>query len=93
MLDDAGSDPAAILPGLTSGDPIAALAFAPGIGAVDDLAARFRDRMLAVFGCFIPPLFQQEVQRRDAAHELRSTLAERYTRHLRSANCDPPICQ
>lgn len=85
MLDDARSDPAAILPGLATGDPVAALGFAPGIGAVDELAERFRDRMMANFGISITPPFQQEVQRREAACDLRATLAERYTRHLRTA--------
>jgi hypothetical protein len=84
MLDDAQNDPAAILPGLTRGDPIVALAYRPGIAAADELAERFRDRMLANFGLSMPAVFQQEVQRRDAASALRSTLAERYTRHLRN---------
>lgn len=88
MLDDAQNDPAAILPGLAGRDPIAKLAFAQGVGAVDELAERFRDRMLAAFGTFIPPIFQQEVQRRDAARELRATLAERYTRQLRGIGHD-----
>jgi hypothetical protein len=83
MLDDAQADPDLILPGLP-GDPISALAFAPGIAAVDELAERFRDRMLANFGAAIPPIFQQEVQRRDAAHDLRTSLAVRYARHLRT---------
>lgn len=83
MLDDAQNDPAAILPGLTRDDPIAVLAYAPGLAA-DELAERFRDRMLANFGIAIPAAFQQEVQRRDAARELRVTLVERYARHLRN---------
>jgi hypothetical protein len=82
MLDDTLNDPAAILPGLAGGDPIVALAYREGIAAADELAARFRDRMLANFGISITPPFQQEVQRRDAARELQATLAERYTRHL-----------
>ena len=83
MLDDAKNDPAAIFPSFAGDDPIAVLAFGHDIGAVAELAERFRDRTLAAFGTFIPPIFQQEVQRRDAARELRATLAERYTRHLR----------
>lgn len=85
LLEDAQNDPAAILPGLVSRDPIAMLAFAPGIAAVDELAERFRDRMLAAFGSFIPPAFQHEAQRRAAANTLCRTLAERYARHLRLA--------
>jgi len=84
MLDDAQNDPAAILPGLTRRDPIAMLAFGQGIGAVDDLAASYRDRMLANFGVGIVVEFQQRLLRRDAAQDLRATLAERYARHLRN---------
>lgn len=83
LLDDTRNDLAAMLAPL-AGDPIAMLAFGEGFGAVDDLAARFRDRMLANFGVAIAPVFQQVVNRRDAAAEVASSLCERYARHLRS---------
>lgn len=83
LLDDAQSDPAGIMSGFASGNPIFVLAFGHDQAAVDDLAERFRDRMLALFGTFIPPIFQQENQRRAAANDLCVTLAERYARHLR----------
>ena len=64
LLDDAQHDPgAASLSGLANSDPIATLAFTQDDAAVDEFAASFRDRMLTLFGTFIPPIFQQEVQR------------------------------
>lgn len=81
LLDDTRNDLAAILSPLT-GDPIATLAFGEGFGAVDDLAARFRDRMLANFGVSIAPDFQQRAQRQQAARQLGALLSERYAKHL-----------
>jgi len=82
LLDDARNDPALNLPGIVRGDPFATLAFGQSVGAIDELAVSFHGRMLARFGTFIPPLFQQEVQLRDAAKEVQSRLRGRYARHL-----------
>lgn len=82
LLDDTRNDPAALF-ATTEMDPINALAFGEGFGAVDELATRYRDRMLANFGIGIPPIFQQAIQRKQSAEELRSRLSERYSRQLR----------
>ena len=85
LLDDAQNDPAAVLPSLASGDPIARLAFDDRYAAGDELAGQFRDRMLAAFGSYIPPIFQQKVQRNEATNLLRKTLISRYIRHINSS--------
>lgn len=82
LLDDTRNDLAAPLLTFT-GDPIAALAFGEGFGACDDIAVRFRDRMLANFGLAIAPEFQQIINRRNAAAAAASLLSARYARHLR----------
>lgn len=84
MLADSEHDPMeAILSGLIDCDPIATLASSPELGTLDELAELFRDRMLSHFGLFIPPQFQQQVQRRSASLRFRATLSERYAKHLR----------
>lgn len=82
ILDDARNDPSAILPCIANGDPFSMLAFTQDDAAVDELAVRFRDKMLVLFGAYIPPTFQQEVQRRAAAYELCKILANRYAKKL-----------
>ncbi len=83
LLDDTRNDLTAILTPFEA-DPIGTLAFGEGFGAVDDLAARYRDRMLANFGVRIAKEFQQTHHRREAARDALATLSERYTRHLRA---------
>lgn len=85
LLDDTRNDLAASLLPL-AGDPVAALAFGEGFGAVDDLASRYWDRVMATFGIQIAPEFQQAALRRAAARDMIPTLAERYARQLRSLN-------
>lgn len=82
LLDDTRNDPAALFAAAAM-DPIGTLAFGESFGAVDELATRYRDRMLANFGIGIAPEFQQAINRKAAADEILSTLAERYARHVR----------
>jgi hypothetical protein len=82
LLDDERNDPAAILLSAQP-NPIGSLAFGEGFGAVDELAARFRDRMLANFGIGIAPEFQQVAARKACSRELLDTLSERYAKQLR----------
>lgn len=83
LLDDERNDPAAALTGIAARDPIAALAFAEGFAAADELAPAFWDQMKANYGISIAAEFQQTGIRRSAATALSLTLAERYARHLR----------
>ena len=94
LMDDTRNDPSALF-GATAMDPINTLAFGEGFGAVDGLATRFRDRMLANFGASIVIEFQQRIQQRAAAHDLGETLAERYCRHIRNAPpaANQPRCE
>lgn len=82
LLDDTGNDPSLLLHD-TMPDPIDKLAFKEGFAAVDELAVRYRDQMLANFGVSIAPEFQQIINRRQAARALQTMLTERYAKHLR----------
>jgi hypothetical protein len=86
LLEDTRNDPAALFaaPAL---DPIGTLAFGEGFGAVDELAARYRDRMLANFGASIVVEFQQRFHRQTEALKLQNALTERYSRHIRRNGC------
>ncbi|WP_226661732.1 hypothetical protein [Alteriqipengyuania lutimaris] len=86
LLNEHGHDPAVVLHGIATRDPITMLAFAEGFAAADELAPMLWDRIQAIYGVSIAAEFQQRKIRRDAASVLRITLAERYARQLR-ADC------
>ena len=80
LVDDTRNDPAVLLPVM---DPISALAFGEGFGAVDELASLFRDRMLANHGVAITHEFQQIWERRHSGLALQRRLAKRYAIQIR----------
>ena len=79
LLDDNRNDPMTAMADMAM-DPISALAFGEGFGAVDELAAVFRDRMLSNYGSSIVVEFQQQVQRELASKSLSRTLSRRYAK-------------
>lgn len=81
LLDDKRNESASNLPSMAM-DPIYMLAYGEGFGAVDDLAARYRDRLLANFGAAIVVEFQQRIQRKNVAIEICTTLSRRYASHI-----------